>query len=132
MARSTRGSTTSPACTAFFPEARARIFSTTVIPISHDPLFSELFHFISRVAQLLEQLSGMRSQARRRTLHRRRRLLELRGRVEQPQLPDPIRMNRPNGLPVRNLRCTESSFQAQDLARGNPACIQRINPVCGG
>ncbi len=37
MARSTAGSTTSPATTASRPEARARIFSTTVIPMASTP-----------------------------------------------------------------------------------------------
>ncbi len=37
MARSTRGSTTSPARSASRPEARARIFSTTVIPMRSAP-----------------------------------------------------------------------------------------------
>src|SRR3989338_786705 len=86
IARSTLGSTTSPAATAGSPAARARIFSATVMPMtdsgSDDALRLQFGLLRRRNAQRRVDRGIVLAEFGRRRLHRARGLLEQRCEAE--------------------------------------------------
>src|SRR5512143_1370082 len=93
IARSTSGSTTSPTAIDDLRVARARIFSTTVMPMcssgtSDHFLCPQGVDVLLAVPDLAQDRIRGRAEPRRRRSERAGRLRELGREVEEPQRPD--------------------------------------------